>query len=114
MKREFIIVTISRGVKRKIFVDDILYCKAQNTYTNIKLIDGTSYLVSRPLKKIQTDLFSYYFFRISRSYLVNMHCAIEIRKNGKATLKLIENTVLTISKSKLRLLEEIIFKKATN
>ena len=113
MEREFIIVTISRGVKRKIFVDDILYCKAQNTYTNIQLIVGTSYLVSRPLKRIQADLLNYYFFRISRSYLVNMHCAIEIRKNGKATLKLTDNSIFNISKSKLRLLEEIIFKKAT-
>lgn len=113
MKREFIIVTIRRGVKRKIFVDDIIYCKAQNTYTFIKLINDSSYLISRPLKKIQADLFNYYFFRISRSYLVNMHCAIEINKKGKPTIELTNSSILNISKSKLRLLEGIIFKKST-
>lgn len=40
-----------------------------------------------------------------------MHYAVEIRKNEKATLKLTDDTELTISKSKLKLLE-IVFKRA--
>ncbi|MDA3807240.1 MAG: LytTR family DNA-binding domain-containing protein [Thiomicrorhabdus sp.] len=111
MEREFIIITINRNVKRKVFIDEILYCKAENTYTFIKLLNGISYLISKPIKEVQAELSKYYFFRISRSYLVNMHYAHEINKNGSPTIKLIETSVLRVSRSRLKLLEEIVFKK---
>lgn len=113
MEREFIIITINRNVKRKVFIDEILYCKAENTYTFIKLINGISHLISKPIKELQAELSKYYFFRISRSFLVNMHYAREINKNGIPTIELIETSVLRISRSRLKLLEDIIFKKST-
>lgn len=113
MEREFIIITIDRNVKRKVFIDKILHCKAENTYTSINLLNGISYLISKPIKLVQAELSKYYFFRISRSFLVNMHYAYEINKKGYPTIELIENSVLRVSRSRLKLLEDIIFKKST-
>ena len=112
MKRDCIIVTIRRNVKRKIFIEDIVYCKAKNTSTSIKLRNDISFWISKPLKEIQKELSNYLFCRINRSYLINMNYAIEIQKNGHATIKLVENSVFRISKNQKKLIEECFLKQA--
>ncbi len=60
----------SKGV---IFInpDIILYCQADNTYTNVRLNDGTTVSISRSLKEVELVLSKFNFFRIHKSYLIN-------------------------------------------
>lgn len=52
-------------------VNQILYCIADINYTTVHLVDGTSFLVSRTLKKIEELLPEQSFLRPHKSYLVN-------------------------------------------
>lgn len=111
MEKEFIIVSINRNTKRKIFINEILCCEAKNTYTSIKLLNGKDLLISKPLKEMEAELSNHYFYRISRGCMVNMYYAIEINKLDFPKIELIDKSAFRISKSKLRLLEKTIFTK---
>ena len=52
--------------------DEILYCKGEGRYTTIYLKNGHSLLVSRLLKSIEDILMNDSFYRIHKSYIVNM------------------------------------------
>ena len=111
MAKEFIIVPVDRNTKRKIFINEILYCEAKNTYTSIKLLNGKDLLISKPLKEMEAELSNHYFYRLSRGCMVNMYYAIEINKRDFPKIELIDKSTFRISKSKLRLLEKTIFRK---
>lgn len=51
----------------------IIYLEAQNNYTRINLVDGTSILASKTLKTFEELLPVELFFRIHKSYLINMN-----------------------------------------
>lgn len=54
-------------------INDILYCEGDVNYTRIHLCDGRMLMVSRTLKEVEVLLSSNYFFRIHKSYLVNLN-----------------------------------------
>jgi len=54
-------------------INSILYCEADQNYTRIFTIRGDNLLVSRPLSAIEEMLSGKSFFRIHKSYLVNMN-----------------------------------------
>jgi two-component system LytT family response regulator len=51
----------------------IIYLEAQNNYTRINMVDGTSILASKTLKSFEELLPVELFFRIHKSYLINMN-----------------------------------------
>lgn len=53
-------------------VDEIVKCIAHESYTEIVLICGSKFLVSRNLKEYQDMLANFNFFRIHNSCLVNL------------------------------------------
>ena len=52
--------------------EDILKCTAHECYTEIRLVDGSSIMVSRLLKEYEDMLSAFNFFRIHNSYLINL------------------------------------------
>jgi two-component system LytT family response regulator len=54
-------------------INHIIYCEAEENYTKIYTVKGDSFLVSRTLKIVEEMLPPEYFFRIHKSYLVNMN-----------------------------------------
>ena len=60
-------------------VSDILYCKADDNYTEIYL-ENKKLLVSKTLKYFEEALADYAFARIHKSYLVNVNEVIKYRK----------------------------------
>ena len=58
--------------------NEILYCHADNNYTHIHKLDGKSLLVSKTLKDIEHQMDNPNFFRVNKSFLVN----IQHIKNG--------------------------------
>lgn len=64
-------------------VDDIVKCLAHESYTEIVLICGTKFMVSRHLKEYQDMLAAFNFFRIHNSILINLrHVKKYIRGEG--------------------------------
>lgn len=53
--------------------NSIIYLEAQNNYTKINLLDGTSIIASKTLKTFDELLPTELFFRIHKSYLINMN-----------------------------------------
>ena len=80
-----------RGIK---IIDfrDITYCKADGRYTFIHLINGESILISRLLKIFENILPKEYFFRIHKSYLVNLDYIKEF-KNSENNILILENNI---------------------
>jgi two-component system LytT family response regulator len=53
-------------------IDEILYAQAQNSYTVFVEISGKTWSMSKPLRFFQAQLNDLGFFRIHRSYMVNV------------------------------------------
>lgn len=51
----------------------IVFCQADQNYTKVFLSDNTELLISKPLNYIEELLPSEYFFRIHKSFLVNLN-----------------------------------------
>jgi two-component system, LytTR family, response regulator len=62
-------------------VSDILYCKADGFYTQFFFKDGTHLMVSKNIKEYEEILPAEHFFRVHKSYLINLN---EIKKYIKA------------------------------
>ncbi len=60
-------------------IEDILYCQADDNYTQIFLQDKKK-LVSKTLKYFETNLTDSGFARVHKSYLVNINAITEYRK----------------------------------
>ncbi len=65
------IVFRSHLVTLKVCYGDILYCKADSSYSVVYLEDGSSITVSKVLKKVELLLPSDHFCRCHKSFLVN-------------------------------------------
>lgn len=70
-------------------VNDIVFCKADDNYTEIHLANSKK-LVSKTLKYFQEALGDYAFARIHKSYLVNVN-AITKYKKGKGGSVVVSN-----------------------
>lgn len=61
-------------------VHDIVYCESSGSYTSIQLLNGQKILVSYSLKEYEDLLKDSGFFRVHKSYLVNMKYIIRFDK----------------------------------
>ena len=62
-------------------IAEIMYCKAEGSYTTFKLINGTNLLVSKHLKEYENLLAEQHFMRVHNSFLINLN---EVKKYVKA------------------------------
>lgn len=78
-----IALTLSDGVQF-VEINDILYLKAENVYTEVYMVNGTKILVSKPIKNFEKMLETNpYFFRSHRTYLINIrHIKQYIKTDG--------------------------------
>jgi two-component system LytT family response regulator len=70
-------------------VSQIMYCEADDNYTKIHTVRGDFLLVSRALKIIEEMLPPRFFFRIHKSYLINLNFVKSYNRNEghKVTLE---------------------------
>lgn len=84
-------------------IDDILYCKADGSYTHFFTTDNKTYITSNNLKKVENILQHSTFFRIHRSLLLNLKHIIQYNNSGE--IKLTNNKKLLVaSRSKTNFL----------
>ena len=78
---------------------EIIYCKADDNYTEIHLKDR-KILVSKTLKYFETALDGFSFARIHKSYLVNVNEVSRYRKGKGGSVVLSTGKELSVSASK--------------
>lgn len=105
-----ILNTASKGVEGKITlpqqdgfqilnISDILYCKADDNYTEIYLVNK-KILVSKTLKYFEEALSSFSFARVHKSYLVNMNEVVKYRKGKGGSVVISNGKEVLVSASK--------------
>lgn len=80
-------------------VEEILYCKADDNYTEIYL-EKKKILVSKTLKYFEDALADFHFARIHKSYLVNVNEVVKYRKGKGGSVVLSNGKELLVSASK--------------
>ena len=80
-------------------VSDILYCKADDNYTEIYL-ENKKILVSKTLKYFEEALSGFPFSRIHKSYLVNVNEVVKYRKGKGGSVVISNGKELLVSASK--------------
>ena len=80
--------------------DAIVRCEADNNYTTLYMKDKSKHLVSRTLKEFEELLKPYGFFRVHASHLINLDCVAEYIKGEGGQVKLIDGSVVEVSRRK--------------
>lgn len=96
---------VSKGF---VFTDktQILYCRANGSYTEVFLKDGANIHISYKLGIVHDMLNSLPFFRVHESCLANLHHVTELRKTDGHIELIINNTPVTVAKSRRKALLE--------
>jgi len=77
--------------------EEVIYCKADDSYTHFYLSGNKHYVVSRNLKEFEEMLTPYHFYRIHKSYLVNLNHIERISKADGATVIMSNQDELPVS-----------------
>jgi len=80
-------------------VTDIIYCKADDNYTEIYL-EGKQLVASKTLKYFEEMLSDFSFARIHKSYLVNVNTIVKYRRGKGGSVVLRNGKELMVSSSK--------------
>ena len=78
-------------------IKDIVQCEAQGNYTLFHLKNMPNVLVSHTLKRYETLLSRYNFFRCHQSHLVNMRAVMRFDKRDGGSLALENNLSIPVS-----------------
>ncbi|NER09473.1 two component transcriptional regulator, LytTR family [Muriicola jejuensis] len=84
-------------------VSEILYCKADDNYTEIHL-PGRKILVSKTLKYFEEALADFPFVRIHKSFLVNINEVVRYKKGKGGSVLLSNGKELMVSASRKKIL----------
>ena len=104
--RKFIVIKTEDKYK-KIYLSDILFCRADGAYTRFYLKSEETFITSKLLKNVEEELIEdAAFYRINRQYLVNLDHCQEILTKGSYKLVLSDGTKLPISRSRYKELIE--------
>ncbi|MGI0107482.1 LytR/AlgR family response regulator transcription factor [Salinimicrobium sp. WS361] len=63
--------------------NQILYCRAESNYCNIKKIDGSTKMAAKTLKYVEGILPQHAFKRIHKSYVINLNYVVRYHKSNK-------------------------------
>lgn len=75
---------------RVIRLRDIIYLKADNTYTTFYLTGGEKFTSSKPISRYEDQLSAAWFFRVHKSYIINFaHFKEYLSRDG--TLAIMDN-----------------------
>jgi len=82
-------------------ISEIFYCESDGgSYTRFYLSDDRKFLVSRPLKEYDSLLWTYGFFRVHKSYLVNMNKITRYEKQDGGSVILNNQKEIPVSHRK--------------
>ncbi len=79
---------------------DIIYCEAFDSYTKIILTGNASHMISKPLKEYEEMLEDKGFYRVHKSFLINVHHITKIIKGLGAAVIMTDKKNIPISSRK--------------
>lgn len=80
--------------------EEIMYCEAESNYTNVYMQDGTQHLLSKSLVHFEDMLDPERFFRIHKSYIINLHCVAQYIRGEGGEVVLRSGVCLPLSRSR--------------
>lgn len=83
-----------------VYIHDIVYCEADNTYTHLHLKNDKKILSSKHLSEYDKLLEDAHFARIHKSYLINMKHIREYQKGEGGAVTMINGSTLDVSRRK--------------
>lgn len=86
--------------------EDILYCKANGSYTEIFDVQKNSFLITKGLSKLHKAFLPGTFSRIHHSHIVNLAHITGYALDGENTVTLSNGTILKVSRSRKKLFFE--------
>lgn len=92
-------------------INDILYCKSNNSYTTFYTIDNEPVVISKNIKDCENFLAGYGFIRPHQSYLVNLAHMRRIDKTNGFQLILTGNISIPSSTRRKKELFQILQKR---
>ncbi len=92
-------------------VCDIVYCAADQVYTQVHLTNGRSLVVSKPLCTVEQLLPEQLFFRIHKSFLVNLSFVNIFSREGGFHVILENGTRLNVASRRKSMLLQILTQK---
>lgn len=93
-------------------MSNIIYCQSDSNYCKIKCLDGKEFLLSKTLKYIEELINNPLFFRVHKSYLVNLNYVTKFDKAGEFHVTLVNGEKIPVSvRKKEDFLNAIIHKK---
>ena len=104
-KSDKIGIPTSKGVKY-IALENIIYLKAHDNYTEIIQEQVKPILISKALKCFEKSLCQKLFSRVHQSYLVNMEKVVELQRMNGWSLILINNSRIPVSRAKKDLIKK--------
>lgn len=84
-------------------LDDILYCRAERSYTVFHLESGKTVIVSKPLVDYDNLLRDTFFLRVHKSYLINIHHVKEYQRGEGGVVIMSDGTEIEVSRRKKEL-----------
>jgi two-component system LytT family response regulator len=84
-------------------VSEILYCKAEGSYTSFTLKDNSNLLVSKHLKEYETLLLDQSFMRVHNSFLINLKEVKKFVKSDGGYIIMSNDDTVSISRNKKEL-----------
>lgn len=82
-----------------IYPNEIIYIKADGSYCELYLTSGRKKVISRPLKFISDRILENYFFRVHRSYVVNINHISKWDKTSGGALIVSNQASIPLSRS---------------
>ncbi|MCF0069420.1 LytTR family DNA-binding domain-containing protein [Dyadobacter sp. CY261] len=86
-------------------IDDIVFCKSDNSYTTFYLHGSKKITVSKPISEYETILEPYGFLRTHQSYLINKNRIVSFKKEDGGYLLMEGNFQAIVSKQRRHLLK---------
>ena len=81
-------------------LDEIYYCEAERSYTVFHLGDKRTVTVSKPLIEYENILANTSFFRIHKSFLINLHHVKEYQRGEGGMVIMSNNAEIEVSRRK--------------
>ncbi len=81
-------------------LDDIIYCEAERSYTVFHLEDKKTVMVSKPLLDYEEMLVDTSFFRIHKSFLINLRHVKEYQRGEGGIVIMSDNAEIEVSRRK--------------
>jgi two-component system LytT family response regulator len=80
--------------------EELVYFEADGSYTTAYLKNGERIIVSKPIKQLESMLNSSSFFRVHRSYIVNVSY-VKCYERENYSLKMVDNSIVPVSRRRL-------------